>query len=235
MKMAVWSQAIPPATWNLYCGRFEGEIIASGTYYYYPPYLYYPLVGYPIYRPYAATYGCGSYYNSYTGAFGVAAGVYGPYAAATAAAVYNPYTGTYARGATAYGPYGSASVGRAYSPYTGTYARSASVMTAYGITSAGQAYNSRTGTYAQTSQQSSPYGQWGTSTVSKGNKSVQTWHATTAQGTVAGVKSASGATAVGRTTPYGNVVKTSTGDMYATRDGNVYKNTGSGWQSYNGN
>jgi hypothetical protein len=40
---------------------------------------------------------------------------------------------------------------------------------------------------------------------------------------VVGVKTDSGITAVG---------KTAGGDMYATHDGNVYKNTGSGWQSY---
>ena len=224
----------------VYMGSFvvgvtAGVIIAGGTGYYYPPYLYYPAFGYPIYRPYAATYGYGSYYNSYTGAYGVAAGVYGPYGGATAKAAYNPYTGTYARGATAYGPYGSASVGQAYNPYTGTYARGASVSTGYGTASAAQAYNPRTGTYAQTRQQSSPYGQWGTSTVSNGNNAVQTGHATTSQGTVAGARTASGAKAVGANTAYGSggAVKTSSGDMYATKDGNVYKNTGSGWQSYN--
>ena len=53
----------------------DWSIIAGGTGYYYPPYLYYPAVDYPIYHPYAATYGYGSYYNSYTGAYGVATGV----------------------------------------------------------------------------------------------------------------------------------------------------------------
>jgi hypothetical protein len=216
-------------------GVTVGAIIAGGTGYYYPPYLYYPAVGYPIYRPYAATYGYGSYYNSYTGAYGVAHGVYGPYGGVTAGAAYNPYTGTYARGATAYGPYGSASVGQAYNPYTGTYARGATATTAYGTNSVAQAYNPRTGTYAQTQQHSSPYGQWGSSTVSNGNNAVQTGHATTSQGTVAGARSTSGAAAVGANTAYGSggAVKTSSGDMYATKDGNVYKNTGSGWQSYN--
>ena len=216
-------------------GMTVGAIIAGGTGYYYPPYLYYPAVGYPIYRPYAATYGYGSYYNSYTGAYGVAHGVYGPYAGVAAGAAYNPYTGTYARGATAYGPYGSASVGQAYNPYTGTYARGASTSTAYGTNSVAQAYNPRTGTYAQTQQHSSTYGQWGSSTVSNGNNAVQTGHATTSQGTVAGARSTSGAAAVGANTAYGSggAVKTSSGDMYASKDGNVYKNTGSGWQSYN--
>ncbi len=216
-------------------GVTVGAIIAGGTGYYYPPYLYYPAVGYPIYHPYVATYGYGSYYNSYTGAYGVAAGVYGPYAGAAAGAAYNPYTGTYARGATAYGPYGSASVAQAYNPYTGTYARGASATTAYGTNTVAQAYNPRTGTYAQTQQHSSPYGQWGTSTVSKGNQAVQTGHVTTSQGTVAAAQSTSGAKAVGANTAYGSggALKTSSGDMYAAKDGNVYKNTGSGWQSYN--
>lgn len=216
-------------------GVTVGAILAGGTGYYYPPYFYYPAVGYPIYRPYAATYGVGSYYNSYTGAYGVAAGVYGPYGGAAAGAAYNPYTGTYARGATAYGPYGSASVGQAYNPYTGTYARGASASTAYGTTSVAQAYNPRTGTYAQTRQQSTPYGQWGTSTVSNGNKAVQTGHVTTSQGTVAGARSTTGAKAVGYNGAYGSggAVKTSSGDIYATKDGNVYKNTNGSWQGYN--
>ena len=140
-------------------GAAVGAILASGTGYYYPPYYGYPVGGYPIYRPYACTYGVGSYYNTYTGAYGVAHGVYGPYGGAAAGAAYNPYTGTYARGATAYGPYGSRSVGQAYNPYTGTY--------------------------AATRQGSSPYGSWGQSVVSNGNRSAYTQHYSNANGTVA--------------------------------------------------
>ena len=216
-------------------GLTAGAIIAGGTGYYYPPYLYYPAVGYPIYHPYAATYGYGAYYNTYTGAYGAARGVYGPYGGAAVGAAYNPYTGTYARGATAYGPYGSASVGRAYNPYTGTYAQGGSVSTAYGSRSAASAYNPYTGNAAATRQGSNAYSQWGSSVVSNGNQAVQTGHVTTSQGTAAAARSTTGATAAGVNTAYGNAgaVKTSSGDMYATRDGNVYKNTGSGWQSYN--
>jgi hypothetical protein len=212
-----------------------GAWIAGGTGYYYPPYFYYPAVGYPIYRPWAATYGVGSYYNSYTGAYGVARGVYGPYAGATGWASYNPYTGTYARGASAYGPYGSASVGRAYNPYTGTYARGGTVSNGYGTRSAAGAYNPYTGTGAATRQGSSPYGQWGSSVVARGNQAVQTGHVTTSQGTIAGARSTSGAKAIGGTGAYGSggAVKTAGGDMYAAKDGNVYKNTNGSWQSYN--
>ena len=211
-----------------------GVIIAGGTGYYYPPYFYYG-VGYPIYRPYAATYGYGSYYNSYSGAYGVAHGVYGPYGGATGWASYNPYTGTYARGGSVYGPYGSASAGRAYNPYTGAYARGGSVSTAYGTRSAASGYNPSTGVGAATRQGSSAYGQWGSSVVSNGNRTVQTGHASNSQGTIAGARSSTGAAAIGGSGAYGSggVARSSSGDLYAAKDGNVYKNTGSGWQSYN--
>ena len=125
---------------------------------------------------------------------------------------YNPYTGTYARGATAYGPYGSRSVGQAYNPYTGTY--------------------------AATRQGSSPYASWGQSVVSQGNRSAYAQHVSTANGTVGSIQGSKGGAAAGASTKYGNtaVAKTSSGDMYAAHDGNVYKNTGSGWNKYdNGN
>src|SRR5213082_84048 len=190
-------------------GAAVGAILASGTGYYYPPYYGYPVGGYPIYRPYATTYGVGSYYNTYSGAYGAARGVYGPYGGAAAGAAYNPYTGTYARGATAYGPYGSRSVAQAYNPYTGTY--------------------------AATKQGSNAYSSWGQSVVSNGNKSAYTQHYSNANGTVGSIQGSQGGAAVGASTKYGDtaVAKTSSGNMYATHDGNVYKNTGSGWSSYN--
>jgi len=193
-------------------GAAVGAILASGTGYYYPPYYGYPVGGYPIYHPYPCTYGVGSYYNPYYGAYGVAHGVYGPYGGAAAGAAYNPYTGTYARGATAYGPYGSQSVARAYNPYTGTS--------------------------AATHQGSNAYSSWGQSVVSNGNKSAYTQHYSNANGTVATAQGSKGGAAAGASTKYGNtaVAKTSSGDMYAAHDGNVYKNTGNGWSSYdNGN
>jgi hypothetical protein len=193
-------------------GAAVGAILASGTGYYYPPYYGYPAGGYPVYHPYAATYGVGAYYNTYPGAYGAAKGVYGPYGGAAAGAAYNPYTGTYARGATAYGPYGSRSVAQAYNPYTGTY--------------------------AATHQGSNAYSSWGQSVVSNGNKSAYTQHYSNANGTVGSIQGSQGGAAVGASTKYGDTAaaKTASGNMYATHDGNVYKNTGSGWSSYdNGN
>jgi len=185
-------------------GAAVGAILASGTGYYYRPYYGYPVGGYPVYHPYACTYGVGAY-----GAYGTAHGVYGPYGGAAAGAAYNPYTGTYARGATAYGPYGSQSVAHAYNPYTGTS--------------------------AATHQGSNAYSSWGQSVVSNGNKSAYTQHYSNANGTVATAQGSQGGKAAGASTKYGDTAaaKTSSGNMYATHDGNVYKNTGSGWSSYN--
>jgi hypothetical protein len=197
-------------------GAAVGAIVANGTGYYYPPYVYYPpRYGYgyppPVYYPRPPTYAT-------------------PY--------YNTTTGTYGWAQTAYGPYGSATRTASYNPYTGTSTRAVSASTYYGSRSAGQAYNPYTGTYAATRQGSSPTAQWGQSYVSNGNKSAYSQHYSTAQGTVASAQGSQGGKAVGASTAYGNaaVGKTSSGDMYAGKDGNVYRNTGSGWEKYdNGN
>ena len=187
-------------------GAATGAIIANGSGYWWPPYAY---SGY--YYPYAATYGyhyATPYYNSATGAYG--------------------WTNT------AYGPYGSAKWGAGYNPYTGTSARGGTVSTPYGSRSAAQAYNPYTGTYAQTRQGSSPNAQWGSSYVSRGNQSATMGHYSTANGTVAGASTSQGGKAAASSTKWGNsaAAKTASGNMYAGHDGNVYKNTGNGWQKY---
>ncbi len=183
-------------------GATVGAIVCSGTGYYYPPYVYH---GY--YYPYAATYG----YHT-----------------------YNPYTGAYGYGGAAYGPYGSAHWGTSYNPNTGTYARGASASNAYGYRAAGQAYNPYTGAYGATRQGGNAYGSWGQSVVSKNGNTAYTQHASNAYGTAGSVQTSQGGKAAGVSTANGNTAagKTSSGDMYAGHDGNVYKNTGSGWQKY---
>ena len=189
-------------------GAAAGAVIAGGTGYYYPPVYAYPVGGYPVYQPYPATYGAMPYHNPATGAYGVSQ--------------------------TAYGPYGSATRTASYNPYTGTYARTASASTAYGSAAAGQAYNPYTGAYGATKQGSNAYSQWGSSVVSKGGQSAYTQHYSTAQGTVGSVQTSSGGKAVGSSTSYGSTAaaRTASGNMYAGHDGNVYKNTGSGWEKY---
>ena len=189
-------------------GAAVGTMVAYGTGFYYPPYIWYPAYGYPIYRPYPMCYGAIPYYNTWSGAYGFAQTAYGPYGVATRAAQYNPYTGTYARGASASTAYGRRTVGEAYNPYTGTY--------------------------AATRQGASPTAQWGQSYVSQGNRAAYTQHLSTSRGTVASAQGLQGGRAYGSSTARGNtaVGRSSSGDLYAGHDGNVYKNTGSGWQKY---
>lgn len=195
-------------------GAATGAILADGSGYWWPPYCN---AGY--YYPYPATY-CGAYWG-----YG-----YHPYATP----YYDYNTGAYGWHGSAYGPYGSATAGAGYNPYTGTYARGASVSTPYGSRSAAQAYNPYTGTYAQTRQGSSPTAQWGSSYVSRGNQSATMGHYSTANGTVAGISTSQGGKAAGASTAWGNTAagKTASGNTYAAHDGNVYKNTGNGWQKY---
>ena len=130
-------------------------------------------------------------------------------------AAYNPYTGAYAHGMTAYGPYGGRSVGAAYNPTTGTYARGASVSGPYGSAGMAQAYNPRTGASAESWQHSDAYGSYGSSVASKDGQTAWSAHSNTAYGNSA-------------------VAKGPDNNMYATHDGNAYKNTGSGWQQAGG-
>ena len=152
--------------------------------------------------------------------------------------------GYYGSSATAYGPYGSATASRGYNPSTGTYARGASTTTAYGTQKVGQAYNPSTGAYGATHQASNAYGSYGSSVVSKNGNTAYTQHQTTAQGSVGTVQTSAGGKGAAATGAYGNSAaagqtangnryaagQTANGNKYAASDGNVYKNTGSGWQ-----
>jgi hypothetical protein len=145
--------------------------------------------------------------------------------------------GYYGSSASVYGPYGSAHASTGYNPSTGTYARGGSVSTPYGTTGAAQAYNPNTGAYAQTHQTSNAYGSYGSSTVSKNGNTAYTQHQTNANGTVASAQTSAGGSAVAASGKYGNsggAAQTANGNKYAAANGNVYKNTGSGWSQTQG-
>jgi hypothetical protein len=214
-------------------GILVGAAIADDDHYhYYPPPCHY-------------SYGCGAVYHYGGGGYyGRGYAHYGPYGGAGRTAAYNPSTGTYARSSYAYGPYGSAARGAAYNPYTGTSAAGRTVSTAYGTASQGAAYNRYTGARAaggsiQTDEGSAARG--------------AAYNPRTGQGaagrTVSGDDGSAGAI---RTTGGGGMVawdtengqgavgKTRSGDVYAAKDGTVYKknsdgswsqNSGSGWES----
>ncbi len=144
--------------------------------------------------------------------------------------------GAYRSSVTAVGPYGAARAGTAYNPATGTYARGASVSNGYGTQRVGQAYNPNTGAYAATHQASNAYGNYGSSVVSKNGRTAYTQHQTTARGSVGTVQTSAGGKGVAATGAYGSAAagKTANGDKYAASNGNVYKNTGTGWQQTQG-
>ena len=145
--------------------------------------------------------------------------------------------GYYGSSASAYGPYGSAHASSGYNPSTGTYARGASTSTAYGKQAVGQAYNPNTGAYAATHQASNASGSYGSSVVSKNGNTAYTQHQTTAQGSVGTVQTSAGGKGAAASGAYGNsgaVGQTANGNKYAAANGNVYKNTGSGWNQTQG-
>jgi hypothetical protein len=180
-----------------------------GTGWYYPPYVWYG-GGFPVYYPFYPTYGYGAWYNPWTGAYGRGAAWYGPYGGAGVGARYNPATGVYSRGAVAWGPGGARGAATAYNP--------------------------RTGAYGRTQQGAGVYGSWGATSVQRGNQWAETARVTNRRtGTTTRVTQGSGGgSAVTRRGPQGTggVVRTGSGDVYAGRDGNVYRRQGDGWQKY---
>ena len=171
------------------------------------------------------------------GVYGSSVTAIGPYGAARASAAYNPSTGAYARGGTVATPYGSRSAAQGYNPSTGTVARGVSGAGPNGAAAAGQASNARTGTYAATAQGANANGTYGSSVVSKNGQTAYTQHQTTSQGTAASVQTSAGGRGVAAEGANGNnfaAGQTASGNKYAAANGNVYKNTGSGWQQTRG-
>jgi hypothetical protein len=195
-------------TYAAYAG-YSGVMIGWGctvwgTGWYYPPYYWYGGY-YPVYYPYWRTYGYGAWYNPYTGVYGTAGRIYGPYGGVGFGARYNPTTGTYARGAFAYGPYGARG--------------------------AVQAYNPRTGTYAATRQGSNVYGSWGSTHVQRGDDWVNTKRFTNSAGNTTRITRGDQGGVISRRGPDGSGTKGE--NIYAGRDGNVYRRDGNGnWQKW---
>ena len=131
-------------------------------------------------------------------------------------------------------PYGSATRTASYNPYTGTSTRTVSGSTYTAVEVRGRR-NPYTGTYAAT-RRIKPQRAVGQFCNHDWESDAYTHH-TTSQGTVGSVQVRRRQDcrcqyhlrerAAGRT---------ANGDLYAGRDGNVYRNTGNGWEKYdNGN
>jgi len=197
-----------------YTAGYMGVYVSSGVVVYgvgypihYTPYYYYHY--YPAYYG----YGCAMHYSYASGTYYRSAQAYGPYGGAGYATAYNPYTGTYARGAYAYGPYG-------------------------GERHAAQSYNPYTGTYKARGGGSTPYSSWERGVVSQGGEWARGGYYSDSRGTVGGIQTSQGGAAVGVKTDDGSaaVARTKNGDIYASKDGNVYKRNDDGsWSSPNQN
>jgi hypothetical protein len=162
---------------------------------------------------------------------------YGYYPTYGYGASYNPWTGAYSRGGSVYGPNGGAGYGARYNPSTGTYSRGAAAYGPSGAAGAAAAFNPRTGTAAATRQGSGVYGSWGSTAVQRGDSWASTSRVTNrATGNTSRLTQGSGGgSALTRrgSEGLGGVARTGSGDVYAGRDGNVYRNQGGTWQQYN--
>src|SRR5262245_38067374 len=198
-----------------YSAGYTGMTIAFGcamwgTGFYYPPYYHYPGMGYPIYYPRPVAYGGGVAYNPWTGAYGGYQSAYGPYGGVSRAAAYNPSTGTYARAGMAYGPGGAAGYASAYNP--------------------------RTGNGISTRQGGNVYASWCSTTVKRGDNWVNTQRTTDRNGNTKwkAQGSGGGGAAGWNRNDHSGFVGQKGDDVYAGRDGNVYKKGDNGWQQWGG-
>jgi hypothetical protein len=190
-------------------GMSVGACVVYGTGWYYPPYYWYGPYPYPVYWPYPYAYGYGAWYNTATGRYGYGGAVYGPYGAAGGAAWYNPSTGRYGRAATVQTPWGGRTWSSSYNPYTGVA-------------------SARAGGW-------SPYGSWGSSAVQRGDDWAVSNRVSNSQGTVRRTSTSEGGSMTKVRTDQGTVRvgQDANNNVYAGKDGNVYKrDTNGGWSKY---
>ena len=147
------------------------------------------------------SYGCGARYSWHHGGYyRENYRAYGPYGGAGYGAVYNPWSGGYARAGRVYGPRGTGFAREAYNPWTNTYGARVGVST--------------------------PYGSWGRSVVARDDEWMRAGHRSGARGTVKGIETSKGGKAVKVDRRIGSdsfVGKTKNDNLYAGRDGNIYR------------
>jgi hypothetical protein len=139
----------------------------------------------------------------------------------------------YGRSGSVYGPYGGYGRAASYNPRTGTYARGAAVWDSNEIAGSGFAYNPRTGTGIATNRYANEHGGWGESLITQNDKWVQTRSEWNDQYRRTEFDTSSGRSgAVTRREVGDDVIRTgrnSEGELFASRDGQVYKRDADGW------
>jgi len=219
-------------------------VVVYGSGWYYPPYYGYGYgYGYPYhYYPYPYSYGASAWYNPNTGMYGRSASVYGPYGGYGRGSAYNPKTGTYARGEAVWDSNEIAGRGVAYNPRTGTgvathrYANEDGGWGESLITQNDKWMETRSewsdnkmttdirtseGTTGQLTRERSGDSITGTGEFQRGDQTLSTQSYRGSEGSAVRYESGSGQT--------GGFARSSEGDLYAGRDGEVYKRDDSGW------
>ncbi|POF28043.1 SH3 domain-containing protein [Roseibium marinum] len=139
-------------------------------------------------------------------------------------AFYNPVRGTYGRYGYAYGPLRGIAGGGIYNPRTGGYIRGAAISGPRGSAGFISAYNPRTGNRVVAGGARGIYGSWGGKVVVTGPQwsrtrdlqagAVNRWQQDGSSGRVANLDRR--------------------GDVFAGRDGAVYRRDGESWQKFEG-
>lgn len=194
----------PDAVWYGYTAGYLGAYLAWNTF----------------------VYGSGWYYPPYWGWYGAARWpIYYPRPVTYGiGAYYNPVRGTYGRYGYAYGPYRG--IGRAtyYNPRSGTIVRAGGSYGPLGQRGFVAAYNPRTGTGGIVAGGHNIYGSWGSAAgVTRGADWAR----------ARGVGVSNTAASQWRTSLAGAGITAGrrAGDnVFAGRDGNVYRNVGGQWQ-----
>ena len=184
------------------------------------------LYGYPAWGTYV--YGTGWSYPPYWYSWpGYAYPIYYPRPVTWGlAAYYNPVRGLYGRYGYGYGPYRGIAGARTWNPATGTYGRAGAAWGPRGSAGFVGAYNPRTDGAGYVAGGRNVYGAWKSAGVRRGSE----WARATARDTATGGSTLRWNTSNGQ----GFVREGRRGDIYAGRDGNVYRNTGDGWQRWDG-
>lgn len=184
------------------------------------------LYGYPAWGTYV--YGTGWYYPPYwyNGPSYANPIYYSRPVTWGLAAYYNPIRGMYGRYGYGYGPYRGIAGARTWNPVTGTYGRAGAAWGPRGSAGFVGAYNPRTDGAGYIAGGRNVYGAWKSAGVRRGSE----WARVTARSTAAGGEALRWNTSNGQ----GFIREGRRGDIYAGRDGNVYRNTGDGWQRWNG-
>lgn len=141
-------------------------------------------------------------------------------------AYYNPIRGTFGRYGYHYGPYRGIAARSAWNPATGTYIRGAKAYGPAGQVGFVQAYNPRTGNSATVAGTKSIYGSWGSVSVRSGRDYAR----------ITANERRNGSQGVRWNTSEGNgfVREGRRGNVFASKDGQVYRKDGDNWQSWNG-